>query len=296
MKFIKCAVAILLIAQYSAAQETAFLKGQFVEFVVNKDGVFYASGNIPTGFHNTQEDFSLVADPDQNGWEVGSPAFYGDYFAPGAPMEGFVVQVDEKVFRNSAVISKAKAKQAFESKVFQKSVEGLNHTVQYEGEIKQLVNLTQKITFVENDTKIKFDITVKNLDSKPHQIYYNRFADSDVGNKMDGSFRTMNQAKYQKKNNNASLVRGSSKSNEGYFSMFTTTEKSNSSTDPTWFAKPKDLYQKVNNNLEKEEDSNLNLTFDLGLLQPNGVKVFTFYYLLNKDQEELLCPGGCEGS
>jgi hypothetical protein len=293
MKLHKCVAVIILFAQNTIAQEAAFIKGQFVEFVVNKDGVFYSSEGIPSGIHNTQEDFSLVADPDQNGWEVGSPAFYGDYFAPGAPMEGFAVQVDQKVYRNSALISKAKAEQAFESKAFQKRVTGLNHVVSYEGEVEQYINLKQKITFVENDIKIKFEITVKNLDSKTHQFYYSRFADNDVAKELDGSFRTINETKLQKKENAASLVRSSITDGKGYFSMFTNELNSNSTTDLTWFAKPSELYKQLRV-AQKEEDSNINPTFQLGELQPNEEKTIIFYYLLSQNQEDILCNGGCE--
>lgn len=34
----------------------------------------------------------FIADYDRNGWSSGSPAFSGDYFIPGSPVEGWVAE------------------------------------------------------------------------------------------------------------------------------------------------------------------------------------------------------------
>jgi hypothetical protein len=43
-----------------------------------------------TGTH----ELGFVADPDMDGWTVGAPPFFGDYFLPGLPFEGWSIQID----------------------------------------------------------------------------------------------------------------------------------------------------------------------------------------------------------
>lgn len=82
------------------AQE--FLQTDVVEFVVSPCGTYAYSEVPPPGFHpNTSIGgifgFGIVADPDKDGWETGSPTAYcGDYVYPGSPVEGFSVQVGDQ--------------------------------------------------------------------------------------------------------------------------------------------------------------------------------------------------------
>ena len=41
-----------------------------------------------------------MADPAKDGWTVGTPTYYGDFFYPGTPQEGFAVQFNGNTYRN----------------------------------------------------------------------------------------------------------------------------------------------------------------------------------------------------
>src|SRR6185437_7233468 len=104
----------LLVALPSFAQLdscNAFLKGAYIEVGVNTNGAYGSSIAAPPGFHpkggastqnvctnscpNFGEGLGFVADPDKDGWTVGTPyPYYGDYFLPGVPQEGWSIMAD----------------------------------------------------------------------------------------------------------------------------------------------------------------------------------------------------------
>jgi gliding motility-associated-like protein len=90
-----------LFAQFIGAD--VFLQGDYVEVGIATNGSFGTAGNAPTSYHS-RPDFGLtggplgfVADPAKDGWGVGSPgypAYFGDYFMPGTPQEGWDIEVN----------------------------------------------------------------------------------------------------------------------------------------------------------------------------------------------------------
>jgi gliding motility-associated-like protein len=87
----------------------AFLQGRYLEVGINTTGAFGSSVSAPAGYHpkggssvgNTcypsycvpgGTNLGFVADPAKDGWTVGSPAYFGDYFLPGSPQEGWSFQ------------------------------------------------------------------------------------------------------------------------------------------------------------------------------------------------------------
>lgn len=77
-----------------------FLKGNYVEIGIAGNGAYGSGGDAPSGYHprvdagTTGLSLGFVADPDKDGWTVGSPDYIGDYFVPGAPQEGWDIQVN----------------------------------------------------------------------------------------------------------------------------------------------------------------------------------------------------------
>lgn len=80
-----------------------FLKGDYVEVGVAANGAYGSGGNAPTGYHPrpdlglTAGPMGFVSDPDKDGWLVaapGMPDYFGDFFLPGTPQEGWDVAVN----------------------------------------------------------------------------------------------------------------------------------------------------------------------------------------------------------
>lgn len=99
-----CSTLLLSFDGFSQAVGTdIFLQGDFVEVGIATNGAYGSGGNAPTGYH-PRPDLSLtsgpigfVADPAKDGWGVGSPGFpdyFGDYFLPGTPQEGWDIAVN----------------------------------------------------------------------------------------------------------------------------------------------------------------------------------------------------------
>jgi uncharacterized protein YjdB len=89
-----------------------FLQGNYIEVGINLTGAFGTSEPAPVGYHprpggsgnlqntctstctGTTRGLGFVADPDKDGWTVGSPGYYGDYFVPGSPQEGWSIKTN----------------------------------------------------------------------------------------------------------------------------------------------------------------------------------------------------------
>ena len=103
-------VIFSLAGQISRAQLVdcnVFLPGNYVEVGINWNGAYGSSTAAPAGYHPKGSSpvfnsiacghtscalgtgLGFVADPDRDGWAVGSPAYFGDYFLPGFPQEGW---------------------------------------------------------------------------------------------------------------------------------------------------------------------------------------------------------------
>jgi hypothetical protein len=65
-----------------------FLRGQYVEVGIHNVGSFGTSQLAPSGFVYAGRKLGFIADYDKNGFFSTSPGYAGDYFVPGAPVEG----------------------------------------------------------------------------------------------------------------------------------------------------------------------------------------------------------------
>lgn len=66
-----------------------FLKGNYVEVGIHKVASYGTQYNAPSSSEYSSRRLGFIADFDKNGWDTSSPGFAGDYFVPGAPVEGW---------------------------------------------------------------------------------------------------------------------------------------------------------------------------------------------------------------
>ena len=63
------------------------LLGKYLKIGIHNAGSFGTSSSYTSDYYTGQ--LSSIADPDKNGFnEASKPSFSGDYFSPGAPIEG----------------------------------------------------------------------------------------------------------------------------------------------------------------------------------------------------------------
>jgi len=83
----------------------AYLQGDYVEVGINHCGGWGTFGKAPVEYHarsgvgvagggNNMLNLGFIADPEKNGWTVGSPNLYnGDYFLPANPFVGWGISI-----------------------------------------------------------------------------------------------------------------------------------------------------------------------------------------------------------
>ena len=93
-----------------------FLQGNHVEIGISPVGSYGSSVGAPAGYHGNVTDGSaynstcghsstgsdhvgFVADIDMDGWSTGTPNFFGDYFLPGSPYEGWELAIGGSVVK-----------------------------------------------------------------------------------------------------------------------------------------------------------------------------------------------------
>jgi gliding motility-associated-like protein len=206
----KFLLAFLLMTSFSQLANAqlvgteVFLQGQYVEVGVATNGAFGTDNAAPAGYHArgvaVGSGFALgfVADPDKDGWTVGTPNYIGDYFLPGSPQEGWDIQYNgiwAKAWRGGGGTSFTGG---LTGACTGYSVVGTKRIATWEGStgplaIRQITTLrTDKVYFVSK-------VTIKNTSSTTvNNIYYERTVDPDneVAVPGGGSYVTINKIEY----------------------------------------------------------------------------------------------------
>ncbi|MGN6569621.1 MAG: hypothetical protein ACTHJ0_16800, partial [Flavipsychrobacter sp.] len=229
LKFIAI-VTCLLITKVTSAQLTncnVFLKGLSIEVGINTNGAYGSSVAAPAGFHpkggagtaNTcptttsacptfGTNLGFVADPDKDGWTVGTPPYFGDYFLPGDPQEGWAVQIDGTVVRayngsgydacGGTPIPYKPVSAGMTGKNIAYYTTGNKHVGVWQGTFDS-VTITQ--TTIMDTTKVYFTTfisMVNNGSVARKNVFYLRTVDPDNDEpEPSGGFVTKNKIEYQ---------------------------------------------------------------------------------------------------
>jgi gliding motility-associated-like protein len=199
---------ITLSAHAQMESGNAFMKGKYVEIGVCENGAFGSTVDVPSGMGYHPRDgvytnkLGFVADPDMDGFSIGSPSYIGDYFLPGAPQEGWDIQVNgvrSQAWRGNTPYGS-----------FTGDLTGANVSVGMDGARKWALwqgsagnlAISQKTILDTNKVYFVCEVVLKNTGSTPLvDIYYNRTVDPDNEAAMtsDGcwSYSTTNTIEYQ---------------------------------------------------------------------------------------------------
>jgi hypothetical protein len=69
-----------------------FLKGTYIEVGIHYVGSYGTYNTAPAGFVSAGQQLGFIADYDKNGFYSSAPGYAGDYFVPGTPVEGWILQ------------------------------------------------------------------------------------------------------------------------------------------------------------------------------------------------------------
>jgi len=73
----------------------AFMQGQFLECAISTLGAWGNNATPPATYHPRGGQLDFSYDSGHDGWVLGSFGYYGPYFLPGTPFDGWSVQVDD---------------------------------------------------------------------------------------------------------------------------------------------------------------------------------------------------------
>ena len=207
-----------------------FLQGNYVEVGIAPNGAFGTPANSPTGYHPRPTPLlnslynpvtrtfqsrpgavGFVADYGKDGWTVGTPAYFGDYFMPGAVQEGYSLQIN-----GTASNAWSNNYQVNGSSGFSGPLSGSNVSYTTTATEKKAVwegimtDLLVRQTIIIKNSKSYFtaNIFFKNTGTDTlKQIYYMRTVDPDNEVSHTGDFKTKNKIAYQLPNvSNKTLV------------------------------------------------------------------------------------------
>ena len=323
--FIKLFTCCILLAQTASAQLDScniFLKGPYIEVGINTNGAYGSSAAAPLGYHPTAAaaqvanvcsgsaskcangNLGFVADPNKDGWTIGSPPFIGDYFLPGDPQEGWAVQINGKMikaFNGGGYDACGSGIQyspagSLTGKNISYDSSGNKYIGVWQGKMDS-VTITQ--TTVLDTNKVFFTVFISMVNKgrvARHNVYYLRTVDPDNEVQQIGGagFTTDNNIEYQLPNpQNRTLVSATGQDGPIAFLGLGTLDCRakcfiiHGSLSPDWHTL--DSMYGVEHYLDTTHyqyhgvdtnDEGIGLVFKLGDIQPQDSITFAYAYIL----------------
>lgn len=234
---ITCRTALLILAgalgfSVSYAQKVSgdgFLKGLYVEVGVAPNGCFGSANNAPTGYHGRSYASSspaaaigFVADPDKDGWTVGTPTYFGDYFMPAEEYYSWGVEINGTRY----VVDRAGA---MAGTGFPAGLTGAVDTYFVSGKEKHIIwkgsvgNLSIRKDVYIDTTALFFveKITVKNTGGTTlNNVYYGSAVNPDNDAVLSGNLQTRDTIQFQTPNaENKTLVTARGSTSGSYLGL-----------------------------------------------------------------------------
>jgi len=185
-----------------------FMQATHCELGIDFLGAYGTNSAAPSGYYaNTIATGSgyclgFVADPDEDGWTVGTPNYFGDYFLPGDPVEGWAIQVagtrNDAYYQNYNFVSEyGSGGLTLTGNNVSYTQSGAVMTACWQGTAYGNLSITQ-VTVLDTDKMFWVaTITLTNTGTSTFKdIYYMRELDPDNEEPETGSFVTTNTIVY----------------------------------------------------------------------------------------------------
>jgi len=238
--FVAGALALAAGAHAQMTGTDIFLKGKYVEIGIHNNGWYGTFSAPPAGYHpylgGSGTGLGFVADPDMDGWSVGTPPFFGDYFLPGSPFEGWALQLNgshcsayNPTFTPGGLTGSG-ANVSY-------STSGSTVTGTWQGMFDS-VQMTQVTTLDTNMLYFSINITLTNLAVAPiDNIYYLRAVDPDNEETRALTFNTYNNIDHQSHDTTVVSARGLTYT-QAYLAMGTTDTNATAAIFSGWPVPP----------------------------------------------------------
>ena len=188
-----CFFSVALNAQIIGGD--AFLKNDNLELGVGSDGAFGTANEAPADYHPrpftgaTTGILGFVADADEDGWDVGTPNYCGDFFVPGAPVENLALSIGNTNYVNNSLGGYFDIPGSLSNYVSTAD----ETSVDWNGSVAG-IDIFQRIVLPTDNNYIIMTVTMTNSsESAINDIYFSRNVDPDNEATISGgSFQTQN--------------------------------------------------------------------------------------------------------
>lgn len=277
-----------------------FIKGNYVEVGVNEYGAYGTEGFAPLAYHprlevgNTSRNLGFVADPDKDGWAVGSPNYYGDFFYPGQRQEGFSIQMNGNLYHNwtSGILD-------IPGTNVSSTTIGTNNVTLWQGTIGGL-EIKQRTIVPINDVYFVIRVELKNTTTAPiNNVYYVRTLDPDNEVSLSGDYTTLNEIAFKlpnSSNNTLVSAKGLSYTN-CYLGLGTRDCRSKPFiVTSSLYPNSTDLIENIYNETltssylfsgTQTSDTGIGISFNIGTIAPGQTKQFAMAYVLKQEDLEI---------
>lgn len=210
---IQLVVMSLLCTFSSRAQLTSgdvFLQGSYVEVGIAPNASYGSRYTAPSGYHPRggagSTRLGFIADPAKDGWSTGTPNYFGDYFIPGDPYEGWDIQVNG---------SKYSAHNDDGPTAFTGTLSGANVSYTSSGALRTGVwEGSVDSVFIRQTTILRSDklyfvirIMLKNMSSVTKTgLYYHRGVNADNEQPITSDYATRDTIEYRIPNNDNKVL------------------------------------------------------------------------------------------
>lgn len=188
-----CLLSVAINAQIIGGD--AFLKNDYLELGIGADGAFGTAANAPAEYHPrpffgaTDGNLGFVADSDEDGWDVGTPDYCGDFFVPGSPVENLALSIGTTNYVNNNLAGYFDIPGSLSNYVSSAD----ETSVDWNGAVAG-ISIYQKIVLPTDNNYIIMTVTMTNTSESPiNDIYFSRNVDPDNEATISGgSFATQN--------------------------------------------------------------------------------------------------------
>lgn len=275
-----------------------FIKGNFVEVGVNPSGGYGSTFGAPADYHprlngGSGRNLGFVADPQKDGWFVGSPAYYGDFFFPGMQQEGFSVQYNNNVYHNWT-----SGRNDIPGSNISLTDDGINKTAIWEG-TRDGLKITQKTIVPLNEVYFVVRVEFKNTTAATiNDVYYVRTLDPDNEVTLSGDYTTLNEIAYALPNvNNNTLVTAKGLTvTDCYLGLGTKDCRAKPfMIDGSLWPDPNDLISGIHDNSltgyqytgQNTADQGIGVSFKIGSIAPGETRRIALAYILKESDLDL---------
>ena len=186
-----------------------FLRSDFVEVGIHYAGSYGTYRKAPSSFQGSKYDHSyngeldgtlgFIADYGRDGFDNGFPAFSGDYFVPGSPVEGWAMQWSDSGGQKSSVNKGLVSTFSQINPIaFDITSKGNKQSVLWVGK-KDSMEITKVTQFDGDQLFFTTSVVVKNTGSSAlSNVYYMRTVDPDQEQPFTGVYSTRNWVQSQR--------------------------------------------------------------------------------------------------